>query len=529
MSCGNPTCSAEGLLQCAACKSIKYCCLDCQRANWKHHKKICKSKKSPPPSITNETPDERTKNRELVFQYTYDNLVKTKPDLEENMRIVMACHATTTMSQEQFQQVLAKIKEEKSVRLAGIEEALMSALSTSSSRGGGLMGMALNGGGGITSNHAPSQSPPLMPSPSPSTSQQTAVAGIPISHSRRLKESDVTMDNLRLVLGPHANPDRMEEGIQVSSDKLNWAVNYNVRAAFRSTNGKITCNLFAGTAHVTGGEKSPPGQAAVTTGTSPRASQILHTQLLRSSMVLHMLTFLDCTAVVRWSVTCKSCRYIASPGAPPNTCPETSPTTSLKAFPKASFDETNDEQAVSDNSTCASSAGGQKHTKHTCTDRDVLWAALLQTHRYAIKQTDVDLSVDNFMLGGCWIEQPGEGSPAPLAPTVAQPAERAHTAEVWYCVDTAGLAAGNAAFDLFTSCHAARQARRCYKCSSVNSIVPCVYGFPSPIFLDAIKQKVLVMAGDYLLEGSASWTCVSCNYQFFSYPFWCGSITRVKR
>ena len=32
-----------GLIVCSRCKSIKYCCVDCQIIDWKKHKNICRS------------------------------------------------------------------------------------------------------------------------------------------------------------------------------------------------------------------------------------------------------------------------------------------------------------------------------------------------------------------------------------------------------------------------------------------------------------------------------------------------------
>lgn len=35
--------SDEALLRCSRCKVAKYCCAECQRADWKIHKQVCKS------------------------------------------------------------------------------------------------------------------------------------------------------------------------------------------------------------------------------------------------------------------------------------------------------------------------------------------------------------------------------------------------------------------------------------------------------------------------------------------------------
>ena len=45
--CGNSECQnasdASTLSECAACHQIRYCCRDCQKAHWPHHKEACKA------------------------------------------------------------------------------------------------------------------------------------------------------------------------------------------------------------------------------------------------------------------------------------------------------------------------------------------------------------------------------------------------------------------------------------------------------------------------------------------------------
>jgi len=40
-TCANISCCNEGTKQCSKCKSVKYCCRECQIEDWKVHKKIC--------------------------------------------------------------------------------------------------------------------------------------------------------------------------------------------------------------------------------------------------------------------------------------------------------------------------------------------------------------------------------------------------------------------------------------------------------------------------------------------------------
>ncbi|EPS42385.1 hypothetical protein H072_3631 [Dactylellina haptotyla CBS 200.50] len=51
--CANCMTASEDLKHCARCKSVNYCSRDCQKANWKHHKKVC-GKVNTPPSVGSE-------------------------------------------------------------------------------------------------------------------------------------------------------------------------------------------------------------------------------------------------------------------------------------------------------------------------------------------------------------------------------------------------------------------------------------------------------------------------------------------
>ena len=46
--CGNPLCSAVPKSKCAACSTISYCGIDCQKVHWPLHKKACKAARVTP-------------------------------------------------------------------------------------------------------------------------------------------------------------------------------------------------------------------------------------------------------------------------------------------------------------------------------------------------------------------------------------------------------------------------------------------------------------------------------------------------
>jgi hypothetical protein len=41
MHCTNPVCSGAGIKKCTGCKQVRYCCQECQLADWPAHKAEC--------------------------------------------------------------------------------------------------------------------------------------------------------------------------------------------------------------------------------------------------------------------------------------------------------------------------------------------------------------------------------------------------------------------------------------------------------------------------------------------------------
>lgn len=81
-------------------------------------------------------------------------------------------------------------------------------------------------------------------------------------------------------------------------------------------------------------------------------------------------------------------------------------------------------------------------------------------------------------------------------------------------------------FSLLKECYRSERSRACLHCHMNDSvIVPVVYGFPSDHLMQCQARRRLVFGGDYLLPGSASWTCLHCKFEFYTYPYWCSTIS----
>ena len=86
----------------------------------------------------------------------------------------------------------------------------------------------------------------------------------------------------------------------------------------------------------------------------------------------------------------------------------------------------------------------------------------------------------------------------------------------------------NAAFDSFPSLirwrdeYRARHARdadmTCPECLT-SKVTPIVYGFPSPALVAAMRGGVVLLGGDYLVEGDPNWACKACQSRWRAWPF----------
>lgn len=79
-------------------------------------------------------------------------------------------------------------------------------------------------------------------------------------------------------------------------------------------------------------------------------------------------------------------------------------------------------------------------------------------------------------------------------------------------------------YELFRLYYSAEHSSTCMHCKEISSVVPVVYGFPSQALVNQYRRKKLQMGGDYLMEGTAAFMCLSCSVQFFSYPYKCCEI-----
>ena len=95
-----------------------------------------------------------------------------------------------------------------------------------------------------------------------------------------------------------------------------------------------------------------------------------------------------------------------------------------------------------------------------------------------------------------------------------------YTSQNWYSILRQPTDSLNA-FQLFKLCYIAEKTKSCLHCRAMSSVVPVVYGFPSTSLIALQQQRKLIMGGDYLIEGAASFTCLKCSCQFFSYPYSC--------
>ena len=58
----------------------------------------------------------------------------------------------------------------------------------------------------------------------------------------------------------------------------------------------------------------------------------------------------------------------------------------------------------------------------------------------------------------------------------------------------------------------------CPECLT-SKVTPIVYGFPSPALVAAMRDGLVLLGGDYLVEGDPNWACKACQSRWRAWPF----------
>jgi len=66
--------------------------------------------------------------------------------------------------------------------------------------------------------------------------------------------------------------------------------------------------------------------------------------------------------------------------------------------------------------------------------------------------------------------------------------------------------------------HAREHTMTCPECLT-SKVTPIVYGFPSPSLVDAARNGIVNLGGDYLTEGDPNWACRACRSRWRAWPF----------
>ena len=72
--------------------------------------------------------------------------------------------------------------------------------------------------------------------------------------------------------------------------------------------------------------------------------------------------------------------------------------------------------------------------------------------------------------------------------------------------------------DEYRARHARDANMTCPECLT-GKVTPIVYGFPSPSLVAAMRDGVVLLGGDYLVEGDPNWACKACQSKWRAWPF----------
>ena len=72
--------------------------------------------------------------------------------------------------------------------------------------------------------------------------------------------------------------------------------------------------------------------------------------------------------------------------------------------------------------------------------------------------------------------------------------------------------------DEYRARHARDANMTCPECLT-SKVTPIVYGFPSPALVAAMRDGLVLLGGDYLVEGDPNWACKACQSRWRAWPF----------
>ena len=288
-------------------------------------------------------------------------------------------------------------------------------------------------------------------------------------------------ENMLSIIGRENCPSLISTSLSSCSNKLHWAVNNYFREQF--IHGLPSATSARNPSVKTVSHQSARGQE---TGGTPFDNDVNILTSIPSELNLKIVEYLDFRSLNSWYSINKRLRSICS-----------------------SPDEN---QALS---SVAESQAVQK-----------LWFLQLFYNSFVIKKSG-KIS-PGLMIGGvrpsCALQT--DSTMPSIKGVVDTPKKLRHDSlhtDSLHCIISNRDVSLNA-YQLFRLCHTSEKSKTCLYCWSKASVVPVVYGFPSQLLIEQYRIKKLHMGGDYLLEGTATYICLNCGVQFFSYPYWCREI-----
>ncbi|KAG1658762.1 hypothetical protein FOA52_001304 [Chlamydomonas sp. UWO 241] len=363
---------------------------------------------------------------------------------------------------------------------------------------------------------------------------------------------------LRLKLGPHADDQRVLYHVRASGGKLHWAVNSYFRDTFNApprdhfdfqASSVLVCPPKAAQQQA---QAQAGAQADAGTGAPPGAASSSHLGSAASSAAASAEA--SAAADPAHGADCSprgSGSGAGAEGAAEDTsadgasaAPAGASCGSLDALPVAILEEVL--RHLDAWSLCSAARTSVAFARAAQADR--IWEGLFAAEWGGVVfPTDTGLAVAAAGAGAAGgvaqqQQQPADGVDGAAPASTSSPAAEAApprssspaAASTSAASEAAGGASGSAApqppgapsgygrgrwQSLYRRQAQAVWQMACPRCGTSASVVPVVYGFPSPRLLQGMKSRRLILGGDHLIENCHAWACTTCNSSFRTYPF----------